>query len=168
MPSNKTYVVEHLDPELGSWSALEYSTIAKECASSGATFCIKSVSKTLTIPRVIQDLQSAIIMETRGIEELYENKKDRICLLDPAARTELSPDDESLFDVFLFGGIIGSNFLSPLLIIHHIFNTCVTRDSSRSNWFFQGKQETIPRVVRFLVQQKFRCDSRHLQADLRK
>lgn len=149
MPSHKTYVVEHLDPELGSWSALEYSTIAKECASSGATFCITSVSKTLTLPRLIQDLQSTIIVETRGIEELYENKKDRICLLDPAARTELSPDDESLFDVFLFGGILGSNFFSPELIIHLIYNTCVTRDFPRFNWFCQGKQETIPRVVGF-------------------
>lgn len=103
------YVVEHLDPELCSWSALEYSTIAKECAESGATFCITSVSKNLPIPRVIQDLQSTIV-ETRGIEELYENMKDRICLLDPAALKELSPDDDSKFDVFLFGGILGSNF----------------------------------------------------------
>lgn len=64
------------------------------------------------MPQVIQDLQNTIIIETRGIEELYENTKDRICLLDPAALTELSPDDESQFDVFLFGGILGSN-------IHH-------------------------------------------------
>lgn len=112
MPSSKTYVVEHLDPELGTWSALEYSTIAKECAESGASFCITSVSKNLIMPLVIQDLQNTIIIETRGIEELYENTKDRICLLDPAALTELSPDDESQFDVFLFGGILGSNILS--------------------------------------------------------
>ncbi|MCJ1343981.1 hypothetical protein MMC31_002181 [Peltigera leucophlebia] len=110
MPSPKTYVVEHLDPELGSWSALEYSTIAKECTESGAKFCITSVSKNLTIPRVIQDLQSSIVLETRGIEELYASTKDRICLLDPAALTELSPDDESQFDVFLFGGILGSDY----------------------------------------------------------
>lgn len=115
MPSPKTYVVEHLDPELGSWSALEYSTIAKECAESGASFCITSVSKNLKMPRVIQDLQSTIIIETRGIEELYENTKDRICLLDPAALTELSPDDESQFDVFLFGGILGSDILSLII-----------------------------------------------------
>lgn len=115
MPSAKTYVVEHLDPELGSWSALEYSTIAKECAESGASFCITSVSKNLRMPRVIQDLQNTIIIETRGIEELYENTKDRICLLDPAALTELSPDDESRFDIFLFGGILGSDILSLII-----------------------------------------------------
>lgn len=67
------------------------------------------------MPRVIQDLQNTIIIETRGIEELYENTKDRICLLDPAALTELSPDDESQFDVFLFGGILGSNILSLIV-----------------------------------------------------
>lgn len=115
MPSAKTYVVEHLDPELGSWSALEYSTIAKECAESGASFCITSVSKNLIIPRVIQDLQNTIIIETRGIEELYENTKDRICLLDPAALRELSPEDESQFDVFLFGGILGSDIFSLII-----------------------------------------------------
>lgn len=67
------------------------------------------------MPRVIQDLQNIIIIETRGIEELYENIKGRICLLDPAARTELSPDDESRFDVFLFGGILGSDILSLII-----------------------------------------------------
>lgn len=67
------------------------------------------------MPRVIQDLQNIIIIETRGIEELYENTKGRICLLDPAARTELSPDDESRFDVFLFGGILGSDILSLII-----------------------------------------------------
>lgn len=120
VPSPKTFVVEHLDPELGSWSALEYSSIAKECAESGASFCITSVSENLTIPPVIQDLQGTIVIETRGIEELYVNTKDRICLLDPAASTELSPDDESLFDVFLFGGILGSDF-SLFLIHYHSF-----------------------------------------------
>lgn len=145
MPSPKTYVVEHLDPELGSWSALEYSTIAKECAESGATFCITSVSKNLTIPQIIQDLQGTIIVERRGIEELYENKKDRICLLDPAARTELSPDDESQFDVFLFGGILGSNF--SLSLIHHQFFLKYVRDVLKKQLIVQGKQETIPRVV---------------------
>lgn len=67
------------------------------------------------MPRVIQDLQNIIIIETRGIEQLYENTKGRICLLDPAARTELSPDDESRFDVFLFGGILGSDILSLII-----------------------------------------------------
>ena len=32
----KTYIVEHLDDELGPWSKLEYMTIAKESHENGA------------------------------------------------------------------------------------------------------------------------------------
>lgn len=103
---SKTYIVEHLDPELGPWSALEYLAIAKESKDNGATFCLSSVAKDLTIPQELQSLRSTVI-ETRSVEELYENEKSHICLLDPAARDELSPDDGIQFDVFLFGGILG-------------------------------------------------------------
>ena len=33
--------------------------------------------------------------------------KSRVCLLDPSATKELSPEDGETFDVFLFGGILG-------------------------------------------------------------
>lgn len=34
--TGKTYIVEHLDDELGPWSKLEYMTIAKESHENGA------------------------------------------------------------------------------------------------------------------------------------
>lgn len=34
--AGKTYIVEHLDDELGPWSKLEYMTIAKESHDNGA------------------------------------------------------------------------------------------------------------------------------------
>lgn len=50
------------------------------------------------------------------MEELYADCKDRVCLLDPSAAQDLSPEDGERFDVFLFGGILGaSRFLAPLL-----------------------------------------------------
>jgi ribosome biogenesis SPOUT family RNA methylase Rps3 len=49
----------------------------------------------------------SFISETRGVEELYANDKSRVCLLDPAAAKDLSPEDGDVFDVFLFGGILG-------------------------------------------------------------
>lgn len=107
---SKTYIVEHLDPELGPWSALEYLAIAKESEENGATFCLSSVSKDLAVPQEIRNVQSTVI-ETRSVEELYEKDKHHICLLDPAATNELSPDDGTQFDIFLFGGILGMTIL---------------------------------------------------------
>lgn len=109
----KTYVVEHLDPELGQWSALEYKTIAKECSDAGAAFILSSVSPALQVPKHVQSTPG-FCAEQRGVEELFASSKERVCLLDPAAAKELSPADGDEFDVFLFGGILGGNLSSDL------------------------------------------------------
>jgi ribosome biogenesis SPOUT family RNA methylase Rps3 len=111
-PSGKTFVVEHLDEELGPWSSLEYSTIASECYASGAQFLLSSVPPSLVLPANLQGAKG-LNVETRGIEEIYADKKDKVCLLDPAASKDLSPEDGDTFDVFLFGGILGE-YSSPM------------------------------------------------------
>ena len=100
-------MVEHLDPELGPWSALEYAAIAKESHQAGATFCLTSVSKELVLP---EDLKQSpgLKVETESVEVLFAEVKPRTCLLDPAAKVELTPEDGEHFDVFLFGGILGT------------------------------------------------------------
>lgn len=105
----KLYIVEHLDPELGSWSALEYLAIATETKDAGAVFCLSSLSKHLMLPEELQD-KAELILEERCLEDWCKTDKSRICLLDPAATTELNPGDARLFDVFLFGGILGTKF----------------------------------------------------------
>jgi ribosome biogenesis SPOUT family RNA methylase Rps3 len=107
--TGKTYIVEHLDPELGPWSTLEYHAIATETAQAGSKFCLSSVPKSLELPQKLMNTPSLSI-EHRSVEEIYRDQKDRICLLDPAAKLELSPDDAAHFDVFLFGGILGTSF----------------------------------------------------------
>lgn len=102
----KTFVVEHLDPELEEWSSLEYYTIASESHAAGARFLLSSVPTSLQLPEKLQDAQG-LEVETRSIEEIYTDKKDKVCLLDPAAAKDLSPEDGSTFDIFLFGGILG-------------------------------------------------------------
>jgi ribosome biogenesis SPOUT family RNA methylase Rps3 len=106
--SGKTFVVEHLDPELEAWSSLEYASIAAESHASGAQFLLSSVPTTLKLPTNLQGAQG-LNVETRGIEEIYADKKDRVCLLDPAATKDLSPEDGETFDIFLFGGILGKH-----------------------------------------------------------
>ncbi|KAF2833598.1 DUF431-domain-containing protein [Ophiobolus disseminans] len=106
--SGKTFVVEHLDPELEAWSSLEYLTIANESQASGARFLLSSVPTSLQLPANLQHVEG-LNVETRGIEEIYADKKDKVCLLDPAASKDLSPEDGDTFEVFLFGGILGDD-----------------------------------------------------------
>lgn len=104
--TQKTFVVEHLDPELEAWSALEYQTIAEECSRADARFVLSSVSPTLQVPRQLRE-STGVHIETLGVEELFASCKQRVCLLDPGGEHELSPGDAERFDVFLFGGILG-------------------------------------------------------------
>ncbi|KAI1425057.1 DUF431-domain-containing protein [Xylaria sp. FL1777] len=112
MPNRKTYIVEHLDPELGPWSELEYTAIARETARSGGAFVLSSMEPDLVagLPAKLA-AEPALRAETRGVEDLYPaaELRKRVCLLDPRAERDISPDDKALFDVFLFGGILGDD-----------------------------------------------------------
>lgn len=110
-----TYVVEHLDPELGPWSELEYITIAKESHDTGNTLLLSSIPPSLALPAALTSLP-AFKSDTAGVEELYADKKDRVCLLDPAASEDLCPEDGDKFEVFLFGGILGGLTPCPLVL----------------------------------------------------
>jgi ribosome biogenesis SPOUT family RNA methylase Rps3 len=115
--SGKTYVVEHLDEELGPWSELEYITIAKESQEQAANFCLSSVSPNLELPATLKNVQG-FTAESRSVEVLYAENKSRVCLLDPSATKELTPADGEKFDVFLFGGILGKSFFSRRSVIY--------------------------------------------------
>lgn len=106
MAGQKTYVVEHLDLECGPWSTLEYITIAKESTDAGARFCLSSAPRDLDLPESLCTCQG-LEVEHRSVEDVYRDCKDRVCLLDPAAKDELSPKDGHDFDIFVFGGILG-------------------------------------------------------------
>ena len=104
--ASKTYIVEHLDDELGPWSELEYITIAKESHAAGSKFCLSSIPTTLSLPEALKSVPG-FTADGQSVEVLYASDKSRVCLLDPSATKELSPEDGDKFDVFLFGGILG-------------------------------------------------------------
>ena len=104
--NQNVYVVEHLDPELGPWSTLEYQAIADESELAKVKFCLSSVPRDLQLPSRLKDIRSLVI-EHRSVEDIFQTNKGRVCLLDPAAEAELKPEDGLSFDVFLFGGILG-------------------------------------------------------------
>ncbi|KAF2210479.1 hypothetical protein CERZMDRAFT_45532 [Cercospora zeae-maydis SCOH1-5] len=104
-----TYIVEHLDPELEDWQALEYNTISEESQSSRNKFLLSGLTpefdkfEKLLIPKSERT--------ERTVESIYPSPEARqkVCLLDPKAEKDLSPEDGPLFDAFLFGGILGDD-----------------------------------------------------------
>ncbi|KAI1462776.1 DUF431-domain-containing protein [Annulohypoxylon moriforme] len=151
MPQRKTYIVEHLDPELGQWSELEYIAIARETERSGNTFMLSSLPEEFKVPEKLAEVP-AFKAERRGVEEIYgeESGKERVCLLDPQAEKDLNPEDKREFDVFLFGGILGDD--PPR-----------DRTSELRKKGFQGRRlgpvqmttDTAVRVTRMVIEEQF-------------
>ena len=102
-----TFVVEHLEPELGPWSALEYKAIADESRKDGCAFILSSVPTALADSSELQSIGADV--KTESVETYFADKRHRVCLLDPQAKQELAPSDAADFDVFLFGGILGDD-----------------------------------------------------------
>ncbi|KAI1341431.1 DUF431-domain-containing protein [Xylariaceae sp. FL0016] len=150
MPDHKTYIVEHLDPELGPWSELEYVTIARESHRSGGTFVLSSLPPGFSVPEKLA-AEPAFRAERQGVEEMYTGEdKKRVCLLDPQAEKDLNPDDRGVFGVFLFGGILGDD--PPR-----------DRTSELRKKGFEGRRlgpvqmttDTAVRVTRMVVEEQF-------------
>ncbi|KPM36304.1 hypothetical protein AK830_g10275 [Neonectria ditissima] len=150
--SGKTFIVEHLDPELGPWSELEYLAIASETQATGGSFILSSLPPTFQVPADLESIP-AFKAENRGVEELYAGQKARVCLLDPSAAKDLSPEDGETFDAFLFGGILGDD--PPR-----------DRTSELRKKGFEGRRlgpkqmttDTAVRVTRIVVQDKVALD----------
>ena len=102
-----TFIVEHLDPELEEWQALEYKCIHQECKNSGAQFILSGVKDASTVQKQLG--LPADALSEQSVEALYSTaeKRKRVCLLDPKGERDINPEDGDLFDVFLFGGILG-------------------------------------------------------------
>ncbi|KAI7786839.1 DUF431 domain-containing protein [Diaporthe eres] len=102
----KVYIVEHLDPELGPWSELEYVAIAEESRESGSSFTLSSLPDGFKVPESLKAIP--VFKATQNsVENIYAATKNTVCLLDPAAEKDLSPEDAQEFGTFLFGGILG-------------------------------------------------------------
>ncbi|RMZ02108.1 hypothetical protein D0860_07349 [Hortaea werneckii] len=148
-----TFIVEHLDPELEEWQALEYKTIHQECEDSNSQFILSGLTdpanahKRLGLP--LTSLQQ------QGVEKMYPTPEARrkVCLLDPKGEKDICPEDGEEFDAFLFGGILGDD---------------PPRDRTgelRSKGFVgrrlgpeQMTTDTAARVTRIVVQQGKRLD----------
>lgn len=100
-----------MEPEMGSWSTLEYVEIAKETVQAGSRFYITSLQQHL-VEQLPDSLEAyidgkAIVATTVDVTALEGVDKGSVCLLDPQAEHELVPGDGDRFDWFVFGGILG-------------------------------------------------------------
>lgn len=100
-----------LEPEMGEWSQLEYVTISTECARTGGKLYLTSLPTTLSKnlpPKLHEHAASGrLIATSTEVSQLPEINSERVCLLDPAAKMDLKPEDGELFDAYVFGGILG-------------------------------------------------------------
>lgn len=106
--AKKLYIVEHMDPELGPWSELEYQCIAQETAKSDARFLLSNIAQDAELPTSFKTCQG-LEVEHRSVKQIFDKDQDKasVCLLYPNGPQDLSPDDANTFDTFLFGGILG-------------------------------------------------------------
>ncbi|ODV78930.1 DUF431-domain-containing protein [Suhomyces tanzawaensis NRRL Y-17324] len=103
------YIIEHMEEGFSEWVILEYSQIIREVGSSNLILTsLPSSTTDKDIPPALAKLglqwttQECVDIDG-GID------KSRVCLLDPAAETDLVPEDGQSYDYFVFGGILGSH-----------------------------------------------------------
>jgi ribosome biogenesis SPOUT family RNA methylase Rps3 len=92
-------VIQHLEPELGKWSMIEYKHISKFLGGP-ERFMITNVKH---FPKY-QDLQD---IATVIHEDVTSLNLENVCVLDPEAQETLTPQEAKNIDYFLFGGILG-------------------------------------------------------------
>ena len=96
---------------MGEWSQLEYATISTECARTGSQLYLTSVPLSLVenLPAELHSHTASgrLVATSTEVPQLPGIVGDRVCLLDPAAKADLKPEDGESFDAFVFGGILG-------------------------------------------------------------
>ena len=97
---------------MGQWSLLEYTTISTETSKTNGTLYLSSLPPTLlgNLPQVLQTYTASgqLIATSAEVSQLPGIEGRRVCLLDPSAKVELTPEDGEKFDWYIFGGILGS------------------------------------------------------------
>ncbi|CAH2352074.1 protein arginine N-methyltransferase Sfm1p [[Candida] railenensis] len=103
------YIIEHMEEGFSEWVILEYSQIIRDVGKEN--LILTSLPESTTekdIPQRLLDL--GLHWTTRECVEIDGGLDfSRVCLLDPAAEVDLTPEDSSKFDYFVFGGILGSH-----------------------------------------------------------
>ncbi|KAI5951775.1 hypothetical protein KGF54_004850 [Candida jiufengensis] len=106
------YIVEHMEEGFSEWVILEYSQIIRDVGKEN--LILTSLPSTTTekdIPKRLLDM--GLQWTTKECIDLeFDGKiinRDEIALLDPAATTDLIPEDKSKIEYFLLAGVLGEH-----------------------------------------------------------
>ncbi|KAG9294806.1 hypothetical protein G9A89_008498 [Geosiphon pyriformis] len=95
-----------MENSLHDWCLLEYKHVALQIPTSN--FYITNLSSTACITLLQNSELKGCNFITGNIQSMGI-EKEKICLLDPAAKEDLKPGDGEEFEYFLFGGILGDD-----------------------------------------------------------
>ncbi|ORX48026.1 DUF431-domain-containing protein [Hesseltinella vesiculosa] len=103
--SKKHYIIEHMEDGMHDWCLLEYKHMLSNVGPDHLWFSCLSEKCLETMPEELKQAHchSNDVMNLPGVDP------SKVCLLDPSAEKELSPEDAETFDYFLFGGILGDD-----------------------------------------------------------
>lgn len=98
-----------MEEGFSEWVILEYSQIIRDVGRENLILTSLPASTTeADIPQQLKDL--GLIWTTEECVTIDGGlKKESVCLLDPAAETDLLPLDAEKFEYFVFGGILGQH-----------------------------------------------------------
>ncbi|CCK69708.1 protein-arginine N-methyltransferase SFM1 KNAG_0C06120 [Huiozyma naganishii CBS 8797] len=107
------YVIEHMEDGFSEWVILEYLQILRDVGRENLHLTsLPEGTKDQDIPQRLRD--AGLQWSTGGLKSAAETGSPamvngRVCLLDPRAEQDLSPEDATQFDYFVFGGILGDH-----------------------------------------------------------
>lgn len=103
------YVIEHMESGFTEWVKLEYLKIISEVGKEN--LILTSLPESLSEKDIPSELIEAGLQWTSDdvSQVIGSTVKERVCLLDPLAQTDLVPSESSSFDYFVFGGILGDH-----------------------------------------------------------
>ena len=90
------FVIEHLEPKVFQWCKLEYAHISSFVGKKNLLFTNTNSSALKKFGKV----------ESKSIKKL---RFDKACVLDPEAKTTLTPEIAKKYNYFIFGGILGDD-----------------------------------------------------------
>ncbi|CAO3688085.1 unnamed protein product [Rhizopus stolonifer] len=106
MCNQRSYIIEHMEDAMHEWCSLEYKHMLSKIGPDHLYFT--SLTDCCLNEGMPEELKSAKCLQI-DVLNLPGVNKDEICLLDPAAPSELKPEDGEKFKYFLFGGILGDH-----------------------------------------------------------
>ncbi|CUS23754.1 LAQU0S11e03532g1_1 [Lachancea quebecensis] len=109
------YIIEHMEQGFSEWVTLEYAQIIRDLGASNLILSsLPEGTEESDIPLKLREM--GLQWTTRPLTEINEVfpelpklKEQRVCLLDPRAKTDLEPADAQTYDYFVFGGILGDH-----------------------------------------------------------